>query len=147
MPGITKYFRIKRTPTDDKLHQTSSKNTVVYQFATNAVAADYLFWVAPTACKVTAIKFIQRGDEGTNGQIGVEKFDVAIGTTQTTLQAAVYAVDAGAAAMEDIPLTATTASLYLEAGELLNLRVDAAAANAVICFIVVEYITTELIGV
>jgi len=143
--AMRKYGRAGKIWTDDDLLEVASKTMLPrISFMSDATAGDYFQFTVPFDCKVLGIDFYQAGDEGTDGEINIEKWDDVSGTTQAALASA-YDIDAGAAAIEALTLTTTEADLYLSDGDSINLLVTTACGSSVQCYITIYVETLELV--
>jgi len=143
---VRKYGRAGKIWTDDDLAMVASKSTLPkISFLSDASAGDYYQFVVPFDCKVVSGDFYQAGDEGTDGVLNVEKWDVVAGGGYQTPLFVAYDVNAGAAAIEALTLSTTEADLYLLEGDSINLLMTTASGSSVQCHITIVVETLELV--
>jgi len=127
--------------------EVASYMTYSADFLADATAGDYQLFSMLADCKVVDIRLVQIGDEGgTDGVVTIEKWDDVAGSTQTALTSALT-LDAGGDSVEKFTLTTTDADLYVDADEIINLKVTTAATNGVTCRLTVTVKLIEQVGV
>ncbi len=141
---VRKYNKRGKRTDYDLIELASSVNLRWQSLALNGTG-DTLVGTVLHDCEFIGGHVIVSADEGTNGDLTIEKWDSATGGVYKTTISATVAIDAGAASNEPIAAV-TTADRYLTAGDVVVIDLGTATGNAVTGTFTLWFREIEFIG-